>query len=69
MSTQPARDLTIVSRSANGQPRTLRLEPLPGRSREAAYRRLAAVMLRLDVATLANDLRAERRGCSLPHAA
>jgi hypothetical protein len=66
MTTQPARDLTIVSRSADRRPRTLRLEPRSGLSREAAYRRLAVAMLRLDVLSLANDLSAER---SLPHAA
>jgi hypothetical protein len=72
MSTSPARDLTIVSRSATRRPRALRqprLEGLPGGSFDAAYRRLAAVMLRLDVPTVASDLRAERQGRSLPHAA
>ncbi len=77
MSTLPAGDLSIVSRSASELSRTLaqkpqkqqRLQPLSGMSQDAAYRRLAAVMLRLDVASLASDLRAERLQRGLPRAA
>jgi hypothetical protein len=49
----------IVACGANGQPRTYRLEP--ANARQAAYRRLAAAILGLDVATLARELRATRR--------
>ena len=58
--------LAIVGRSSGRQPRTYRLEGTtrPRRRldprRSAAYRRLAAVMLGLDVATLAADLRSNR---------
>jgi hypothetical protein len=48
----------VVARGANGQPRTYRLSPRP--AQQAAYRRLASAMLGLDVATLADELRAER---------
>jgi hypothetical protein len=58
-----ARHLAVVGRSATGQPRTFRVELAghtnrPGRA--AAYRRLAAVILGLDVPTLAFRLRAVR---------
>jgi len=52
---QPA----IISRHANGLPRTLRLERNP--AQDAAYRRLAVTILGLDVANLAAQLAAERR--------
>jgi hypothetical protein len=63
MKTSPAtRRLAVVGRSAAGRPRTYRLEllPRPAHSREAAYRRLAATVLGLDVATLAHELRHAR---------
>lgn len=69
MTTTPARGLEIVGRSsAAAQPRTFRLER-HATSRDAAYRRLATVIMRLDVATLADELRALRLGISLPRAA
>jgi hypothetical protein len=65
MNTSPAtRRLAVVGRSAAGQPRTFRLEPAiqarPAASREAAYRRLTAVLLGLDVPSLASELRQRR---------
>jgi hypothetical protein len=63
MPTTPrAHQLAIIGCSAAGRPRTFRLEPLPrpAASRNAAYRRLAAAILSLDVPTLARDLRAAR---------
>jgi len=68
MNTTPAHGLAIVGRSAALQPRTFRLERQPT-SRDAAYRRLAIVIMRLDVATLADELRGTRLGMSLPRAA
>src|SRR5437870_339148 len=62
-SVAPAR--RVIARGPNGQPRTYRLAPAtwqhtahprPGAA-HAAYRRLAAAILRLDVATLADELR------------
>src|SRR5260370_25549066 len=48
---------TIVKRSVGGRARTERVwRPRPTPAREAAYRRLAAAILRLDVATLAGGL-------------
>ena len=62
------RTRSIIARSANGQPRTYRLSPKP--AQQAAYRRLALAILGLDVATLADELRAARRLAHvLPHAA
>ncbi len=59
---------SIIARGANGQPRTYRLSPRP--AQQAAYRRLALAILGLDVATLADELRAARRFVHvLPHAA
>jgi hypothetical protein len=49
-------------------PRTQRLEG-SSESREAAYRHLAAVILRLDVTSLGSELRAARVKFSLPRAA
>ena len=64
----PPRTRGVVARDANGQPRTYRLSPQP--AQRAAYRRLALAMLGLDVATLADELRAARRLAHvLPHAA
>ncbi len=56
--------LTVVRRSSRGDPRTFRVtRPAPsGLSTAAAYRRLTAAILRLDVASLASDLRAARLG-------
>jgi hypothetical protein len=68
MNTPPAHGLAIVGRSSAALPRTFRLERLPT-SGDAAYRRLATVIMRLDVASLADDLRATRLGLSLPRAA
>jgi hypothetical protein len=72
MTTQPAsaprRTRSVAARAANGQPRTYRLAPRP--AQQAAYRRLASAILGLDVATLADELRAARRfGHVLQHAA
>ena len=53
------RTRSIIARGANGQPRTYRLSPKP--AQQAAYRRLALAILGLDVATLADELRAARR--------
>jgi len=57
------RGMTCIGRSATGRPRTFRLEPViqPSASQNAAYRRLAAVILELDVSTLARELRMARR--------
>jgi hypothetical protein len=63
MTTSPAtRRLAVVRRSAAGLPQTYRVElaPRPAQSRDAAYRRLAATLLRLDVPTLAYELRQAR---------
>jgi len=68
MSTASAADLAIVGRASAGRPRTLRQER-PAASRQAAYRRLASVILRLDVATLGSELGTARVKLSLPHAA
>jgi hypothetical protein len=62
------RTRSIIARGANGQPRTYRLSPKP--VQQAAYRRLALAILGLEVATLADELRAARRLAHvLPHAA
>ena len=62
------RTRSIIARGANGQPRTYRLSPKP--AQQAAYRRLASAILGLDLATLADELRAARRLAHvLPHAA
>jgi hypothetical protein len=53
------RGRTIVGRSANGQPRTYRLTAPAATG--AAYRRLAAAILGLDVPTLADELQSARR--------
>jgi hypothetical protein len=45
----------VMTRTAYGQPRTLRLVRNP--AQQAAYRRLAATILGLDVAHLATQLR------------
>jgi hypothetical protein len=63
MTRSPAnRRLAVVGRSTAGQPRTYRLEvmPRPASSRDAAYRRLAAVLLGLDVPSLGHHLRQQR---------
>jgi hypothetical protein len=62
--TQPSqshsRSRSVVARGPGGRPRTYRL--VPGPAQEAAYRRLALAILRLDVTSLAADLRAARAG-------
>lgn len=64
----PLRTRSVIARGASGQPRTYRLSPRP--AQQAAYRRLAAAICGLDVATLADELRAARRLAHLlPHAA
>jgi hypothetical protein len=70
MNTVPehAYDLAIVAPSAAGLPHIRRLERSSG-SPDAAYRHLAAVILRLDVATLGSELRASRLKFSLQQAA
>ena len=68
MTTGPApRRLAVIGRSAVGQPRAFRLEPVsqPAASQNAAYRRLAAVMLGLDVPALATELHTARRRLAL----
>ena len=60
--------MAIAAPSALGLPHTRRLERSSG-SQEAAYRYLAAVILRLDVTSLGSELRAARRKFSLPQAA
>jgi hypothetical protein len=49
---------SVVGRAPNGQPRTYRLAP--ARAEQAAYRRLAAAILGLDVEFLASQLRSSR---------
>jgi hypothetical protein len=62
------RTRSVIARGPSGQPQTYRLSPRP--AQRAAYRRLAAAILGLDVATLAHELRAARGLASmLPHAA
>jgi hypothetical protein len=71
MSTSPAtRSLSVIGRSAAGPPRTFRLEPgaRPSTGRDAAYRRLAAVVLGVDVPTLALQLRLARSGAAASQA-
>ena len=67
MNTVPAHDLAIVTQSS-GRPRSLLLERSSG-SRQAAYRHLATVILRLDVTSLGSELRAARLKFNLPRAA
>jgi hypothetical protein len=56
MNSQP-RQLAIVGRSDGGRPRTYRVtRSNRTRGRDAAYRRLAAAILGLDVAYLASEL-------------
>jgi hypothetical protein len=62
---QLTRTRTVIARGLNGQPRTYRVSPAP--MQQAAYRRLAAAILGLDVATLARDLCRTRH--TLPAAA
>jgi hypothetical protein len=58
-----ARSRTVVACNPYGQPRTYRLAPA---SRDAAYRRLAIAILRLDAASLTGELRAARRALGIP---
>ena len=58
-----SRSRVVVACNPNGQPRTYRLAP-PGR--DAAYRRLAIAVLRLDAASLTGELRAARRALGIP---
>ena len=53
---------SVLTRHANGQPRTLRLVRTP--AQDAAYRRLAITILGLDVATLAVQLTGQRRAAA-----
>jgi hypothetical protein len=63
MSTAPLRSLEVIGRSTTGQPRTFRVETIADRgSRNAAYRRLAAAVVGVDVASLALELRTKRLG-------
>jgi len=57
MNSQPSR-LSVIGRSNNGQVRTYRVSGTPAKN--AAYRRLAAAILGLDVAFLADELKASR---------
>jgi hypothetical protein len=66
--TIPAHDLAVVALTSARLPRTLLLERSSG-DPQAAYRHLATVILRLDVASLGSELRAARRRVSLPSAA
>ena len=52
---QPEWRTAVMTRNANGQPRTLRVVKSP--AQQAAYRRLAVTILGLDVASLAVSLR------------
>ncbi len=54
--------LRVVARGANGQPRTYRLAT--SSAQNTAYRRLAAAILGLDVATLADELRSARNSAT-----
>ena len=56
---RPARSLSVIGRRPSGQPRTYRLSPQP--TQQVGYRRLALAIVGLDVATLADELRAARR--------
>ncbi|MDQ3808701.1 MAG: hypothetical protein M3336_00250 [Chloroflexota bacterium] len=49
----------VLARDRNGLPRTYRLASQP--AQQAAYRRLAAAILGLDVASLTDELRLARR--------
>jgi hypothetical protein len=61
MNTAPARTLAIIGRSSTGQARTLRVDSSDtARHPNAAYRRLAAVILGLDVVSLSTELRGRR---------
>ena len=68
MSNAPTPGLAIVACSPTGRPRTFRLER-PSQSSDAAYRRLASAIVRLDVASLATELRTKRLGLNQPRAA
>jgi hypothetical protein len=52
-----SRGLEIIGRSPTGQVRTLRVRATAPAQHNAAYRRLAATILGLDVASLAHQLR------------
>ena len=56
---EPQRARTVIARDASGQPRTFRL--VPTTNQHTAYRRLAVAIVRLDVASLAAELRSARR--------
>ena len=59
-STSDGRRRSVLTRDANGQPRTYRLAR--STAQQAAYRRLAVAILGLDVQHVAAQLRAERDG-------
>jgi hypothetical protein len=61
------RRLAVIGHAPTGYPRTFRLEPAS--SRNAAYRRLAAAILELDVPTLARRLTHLRLDTPESHAA
>jgi hypothetical protein len=58
LSSLRSRSRSVVARGPNGQPRTYRLGALP--AQQAAYRRLAAAILGLDVDSLSGQLRTAR---------
>jgi hypothetical protein len=64
MSTAPSRGLTIIGRSDTGLPRTFGVDQSGAPAHEptinAAYRRLAATIVGVDVPTLAGALRRAR---------
>jgi hypothetical protein len=71
MSTATTRHLAVIGRSSVGLPRTFRVERAPvSPPRDAAYRRLAAAILGLDVSFLADELKTRRLAdVSAPRAA
>ena len=58
-----ARQCVVVTRDTRGQPRTLKVTSTV--THAPAYRRLAVALLRLDVATLAGELRSARLAAAL----
>ena len=57
------RQRTLIACTPHGLPRTYRLAPA---NRDAAYRRLAIAILRLDVDSLNRELRSARRVVGRP---
>jgi hypothetical protein len=58
MQASRVRSRSVIGCNPDGQPRTYRLAPA---TRDAAYRRLATAILRLDVDSLTGELRSARR--------